>query len=121
MTEPISFSVKIERMRAALMTKAQSYRDLQALSGLHMTTVRRWVAEMRALEPKRISLAPWALDERGRPMVTMLRWGDTPDAPRPGKSPEAHAERQRRLRKRKAAAKGVKPRKRTAKKKGGVA
>lgn len=98
MTEPVSQAIRFERMRAALQVRAQTYKDLQAISGFCMSAVRRWVNDLHAAHV--LHICGWAEDERGRPFIKKFKLGNKPDAERPGPDPKKAAARVRRMRQR---------------------
>lgn len=75
------------RMQTALTVSGHTYDELAAISGLAKEAVARWVKALRKTEPaKGIYIERWAADRRGHPVVPVWRWGNQPDAPRPGRA-----------------------------------
>lgn len=69
------------KMQAALTERALTYDDLAKVGGLSKTAVQRWVAETVR---DKVHIEDYTDDTRGRRFVPMWRWGEGPDAKRPG-------------------------------------
>lgn len=71
------------RMMTALQASGHTYDSLVAVSGLAKEAVTRWVKSMR--EVQIVHIESYADDVRGHPIVPVFRWGNKPDAERPGR------------------------------------
>ena len=92
----------------ALKDGAHTYTELAEASGLHHTTLRRWLAQFRKPTQGHVRLvhiADWEEDNQGRRNTPSFAWGNKRDAER---RPLAQAERQARVRDRNRRSRQVK-------------
>jgi hypothetical protein len=83
---PQAITALISALRAS---RAQPLKRLAAVSDLSTRTVVAWLGAMRACDPPLVYVAGYAADARGFLQVPLYRFGNRPDAPRPGQSSTA--------------------------------
>jgi hypothetical protein len=91
-------AVAAARMQKAMASTALSRDALVGISGLSKPVVTRYLNELYTAVPKLVHVGQWGADPRGYATIRMFRWGDKPDAPKPGKW-ASDAERMRAARK----------------------
>ena len=92
----------------ALKDGASTYTELAEASGLHHTTIRRWLAQFRKPtqgHPRLVHIADWEEDHQGRRNTPAFAWGDKPDVK---SKPLGDAERKARVRDRHRRARQIK-------------
>jgi len=94
--QPVTAPLAIAMVKA-LEKGCQTYDELVAVSGLKKPTVARWIKALRDARVKGVYVEQWVEDVNGRLFVPCFRWGERPDAKRPGRSLTS-AERMRALR-----------------------
>lgn len=83
----------------AMSTRARTYTNLAAISGLEKAAIGHWMRKLRA--DKMVYVAEWVRDAAGRKFVPAFRVGSAADSPRPGPEKPA-ADRMRDSRARRA-------------------
>ena len=89
---------RMEQMTDALKASPHRVEDLCELTGLSVEAVRRWLKAVR----KKVYIADYGEDARGRMFAPRWAWGRRKDAERPGQQRTA-AERMRDVRARRKA------------------
>lgn len=99
-------AVALRHLLDALTLGEHTYAELSAITGLHHTTLTRWLSPLRrtvAGNPPLVHIAEWRPDRHGRRNTPAFAWGGRPNA-RP--QPMSNAERQKRARERKRVMRG---------------
>lgn len=77
-----SYEVQKARLATALVADNMTYDQMVDVSGLKKTTIAAWITSLRTAG--QVFIEGWAPDKNGRLFVPRWRWGNSPDAERPG-------------------------------------
>lgn len=92
----------VSRLIRSLETRAHTFEEQAAITGLDERTVRAWIKQFR--EDGLCHVADWRADGLGRLTVAAWTWGPGPDKPKPAAKSRAQITAEYKARKREGVA-----------------